>query len=69
MNYRLAFGTFLVLGASGGVPPERMPAKGVNDIVYIWDSHKKHIKNWTCLSKWKYDCAIGSFLNLDLCPR
>ncbi len=39
---------------SDGVPPERMPAKGVNDIVYIWDNHRKLIKDWTCFSKWKY---------------
>jgi hypothetical protein len=43
---------------SDGVPPERMPAKGVNDIVYIWDIHKKCIKNWTCLSKWTYDLTL-----------
>src|SRR2546421_8579280 len=35
-----------------------MPAKGVNDIVYIWDHHKKRIKNWTCLSKWTYDLTL-----------
>ena len=29
---------------SDGVPPERMPAKGVNGIVYIWDNHKKRIQ-------------------------
>jgi hypothetical protein len=43
---------------SDGVPPERMPAKGVNDIVYIWDNHKKRIKNWTYLSKWTYDLTL-----------
>jgi len=37
-----------------------MPAKGVNDIVYIWDNHKKHIKNWTCLSKWTYDPTLDN---------
>jgi hypothetical protein len=43
---------------SDGVPPERMPAKGVNDIVYIWDQYKKRIKNWTYLSKWTYDLTL-----------
>jgi hypothetical protein len=43
---------------SDGVPPERMPAKGVNDIVYIWDEHRKRIKNWTYLSKWTYDLTL-----------
>ena len=43
---------------SDGVSPERMPAKGVNDIVYIWDNNKKRIKNWTCLSKWTYNPTL-----------
>ncbi|KAI9786177.1 MAG: hypothetical protein M1839_007587 [Geoglossum umbratile] len=43
---------------SDGVPPGRMPTRGVNDIVYIWDHHKRHVKKWARLSKWTYDPAL-----------
>jgi len=51
---------------SDGVPPWRMPAKGVNDIVCIWDHHKKRIKNWACLSKWTYDPTLDKPRNVSV---
>lgn len=38
-----------------GVPPERLPAKEVREIVYILDVYKKKIKEWRCLPKWTYN--------------
>ena len=39
---------------SDGVPPGKIPAKGVNNIVYIWDHNRQRIKDGDCLPKWTY---------------
>lgn len=43
---------------SDGVPPGKIPAKGVSDIVYIWDWNRQRIKDGNCLPKWTYDPTL-----------
>ena len=43
---------------SDGVPRSKIPARGVNDILYIWDSTHKGAEIYDCLPRWEYDPAL-----------
>ncbi len=43
---------------SDGVPRSKIPARGVNDVLYIWDSTHKGAKIYDCLPRWEYEPAL-----------
>ena len=43
---------------SDGVPRGKIPARGVNDVLYIWDSTHRGAEIHDYLPRWKYDAAL-----------
>ncbi|KAL8919231.1 MAG: hypothetical protein Q9208_006892 [Pyrenodesmia sp. 3 TL-2023] len=43
---------------SDGVPRSKIPSRGVNDVLYIWDSTHKGAEISDCLPRWKYNPAL-----------
>ncbi|KAL9635796.1 MAG: hypothetical protein Q9204_002490 [Flavoplaca sp. TL-2023a] len=43
---------------SDGVPRSKIPSRGVNDVLYVWDSTHKGAEISDCLPRWKYDPAL-----------
>ena len=68
MDWEIFLGTWhesMAQLLSDGVPPRKLPAKGVSDVVYIWDYSRQRIKDGNCLPKWTYDPTLDRLSDIS----